>query len=66
MFAMDLSNLSCFQTLSVEYIHGKEPRADMPAFMKKQGYGIYTKVTNPQGLANDYIFVKQELMPQEE
>ena len=46
----------------MEYIHGNESRETMRRFMEDKGYIVYAEVTNPQGLANDYIFAKKELL----
>ena len=34
----------------------------MKAFMSEKGYIVHTEVTNPYGLANDFIFVKKDLV----
>ncbi|KAG0717557.1 Protein Star [Chionoecetes opilio] len=54
------------KTLSVEFIHGVEGKEALRHYMEKLGYRMYSEVTHPGGLANDYIFVKRELMPHTE
>jgi hypothetical protein len=47
------------QTLSVEFIHGKEGKEEIRKFMDKQGYVVHSEVVHPEYLANDFIFVKK-------
>jgi len=48
-------------TLSVEFIHDVEGKDAIEAFMKSKGYRVEALVTNPDWLANDFIFVKKDL-----
>jgi hypothetical protein len=50
------------QTLSVEYIHGKEGKDVMREFMKTKGYAVHSKVVHSGNLANDFIFVKNSVI----
>ncbi|XP_076050463.1 protein Star-like [Oratosquilla oratoria] len=50
------------QTLSVEFIHGKEGKDTLKEYMATKGYSVYSEVTNPHYLANDFIFVKREML----
>ncbi|XP_071549739.1 uncharacterized protein [Panulirus ornatus] len=54
------------KTLSVEFIHVGEGKGSLRKYMENQGYIVFTEVTHPGGLANDYIFVKKEVMPQKQ
>ena len=54
-----------FQVISAEFEHGKEngdTYDDIRGYMESQGYAVETIVTAPQNLANDFIFVKKELL----
>lgn len=46
------------KTLSVEFIHGKEGKEEIKLYMEKQGYRVFKEVTDPNWLANDFIFYK--------
>eukprot|EP00093_Oithona_nana_P014828 14828.XXX_791184_792720_1 [CDS] Oithona nana genome sequencing. len=53
------------KTLSVEYFHLDEKGAsndEMKRFMLSQGYQFHSKITAPRNHANDYIFVKNDLL----
>ena len=50
------------QVISAEFEHGKGSHDDLRSYMESQGYIAETVVTAPQNLANDYIFVKKELL----
>lgn len=47
------------QTLSVEFIHGKEGKEKIREYMADQGYEVVEEVTDPNWLANDFIFNKR-------
>ena len=47
-----------FQTLSVEFIHDKEGKDQIKQYMTEQGYEVIKEVTDPNWLANDFIFNK--------
>ena len=47
-----------FQTLSVEFIHDKEGKDQIKEFMSNLGYEVVKEVTDPNWLANDFIFNK--------
>ncbi|KAK7083854.1 hypothetical protein SK128_007801, partial [Halocaridina rubra] len=51
-------------TLSVEFVHGGEGKGKeaISKFMAGKGYGVYSEVTHPGWLANDFIFAKRELL----
>lgn len=49
--------------LSVEFIHDREGKQAVRRYMEKKGYTVFSEVTHPGGLANDFIFVKKELLP---
>lgn len=49
--------------LSVEFIHGGEGKDTIRKYMEGLGYQVFSEVTHPGWLANDFIFVKKELMP---
>ncbi|KZS05828.1 Uncharacterized protein APZ42_030805 [Daphnia magna] len=46
------------QTLSVEFIHDKEGKDQIKEYMTQQGYEVVKEVTDPNWLANDFIFNK--------
>lgn len=46
------------QTLSVEFIHDKEGKDQIKEFMSNLGYEVVKEVTDPNWLANDFIFNK--------
>ncbi|XP_046439861.1 protein Star-like [Daphnia pulex] len=46
------------QTLSVEFIHDKEGKDQIREYMTLQGYEVVKEVTDPNWLANDFIFNK--------
>jgi len=48
------------QTLSVEFIHGKEGKEKIREFMAEKGYEVVKEVTDPNWLANDFIFNKRK------
>ena len=51
--------------ISAEFEHGKEigdTHYDIQDYMESQGYVVETIVTAPMNLANDFIFVKKELL----
>ena len=48
------------QTLSVEFIHGREGKDTLRSYMENRGYWVYKEVTHPRSLANDYIFVRKD------
>jgi len=48
------------QTLSVEFIHGKEGKEKIREFMAEKGYDVVEEVTDPNWLANDFIFNKRK------
>ena len=51
--------------ISAEFEHGKEigdTHNDIQDYMESQGYVVETIVTAPMNLANDFIFVKKELL----
>lgn len=50
-----------FQTLSVEFNHVKVGKEGLKKILEKKGYVLVGEVTNPQGLANDFIFVHYTL-----
>jgi len=50
------------KTLSVEFSHDVEGKEVILRYMTARGYIMYTEVTDPNNLANDFIFVKKELM----
>ena len=50
------------QVISAEFEHGKGSHDDLRSYMESQGYIAETVVTAPYNLANDYIFVKKELL----
>lgn len=52
------------KTLSVEFKHTDEGKETMRQYMESLGYVVYSEVTHPGSLANDFILVKKELMPQ--
>ncbi|XP_047475703.1 protein Star-like isoform X3 [Penaeus chinensis] len=47
-------------TLSVEFIHDKEGKDAIKWYMEGNGYKVYSEVTHPGSLANDFIFVKKD------
>ena len=49
-------------TLSVEFIHDVEGKDAIETFMKEKGYRVETLVVNPDMLANDFIFVKENII----
>ncbi|XP_045607488.1 protein Star [Procambarus clarkii] len=51
------------RTLSVEFIHGGEGKDAIRKYVESQGYNLYTEVTHPGWLANDFIFVKNGIVP---
>ena len=51
-------SLNLKQTLSVEFIHGKEGKEQIRQYMESQGYEVVKEVTDPNWLANDFIFNK--------
>ncbi|KAK8728992.1 hypothetical protein OTU49_017468 [Cherax quadricarinatus] len=51
------------KTLSVEFIHGVEGKDVLRKYMLSQGYRIYSEVTHPGWLANDFIFIKNDVTP---
>ncbi|XP_076030830.1 protein Star-like [Oratosquilla oratoria] len=51
------------QTLSVEFLHGNEGKYALKRYMVRQGYQVFSEVTKKSNLANDYIFVKKNLLP---
>ena len=50
------------KVISAEFEHGKDSHDDLRGYMESQGYIAETVVTAPHNLANDYIFVKKELL----
>uniref|UniRef100_A0A6A7FVM6 Protein Star n=1 Tax=Hirondellea gigas TaxID=1518452 RepID=A0A6A7FVM6_9CRUS len=50
------------KTLSVEYFHDAEGKVAIKQLLESKGYDVYMEVTDPNNLANDFIFVKRELM----
>jgi len=50
------------KTLSVEFVHNKEGKETIKEYMLSKGYVVSTEVNHPRKLANDFIFVKQELL----
>lgn len=46
------------QTLSVEFIHDEEGKDQIREYMMNQGYEVVKEVTDPNWLANDFIFNK--------
>ncbi|KAL1117248.1 hypothetical protein AAG570_004574 [Ranatra chinensis] len=46
------------ETLSVEFVHVARGQDALKDFMSSKGYKIHSKVTHPNWLANDFIFVK--------
>lgn len=46
------------QTLSVEFIHDEEGKDQIREYMTLQGYEVVKEVTDPNWLANDFIFNK--------
>lgn len=61
-------SLFCFlpsQTLSVEYFHDAEGKEAIRNLLVSQGYSLYTEITDPNNLANDFVFVKKDLLRQD-
>ncbi|XP_042870470.1 protein Star-like [Penaeus japonicus] len=50
------------KTLSVEFIHDREGKDAIKKYMDGNGYNVYSEVTHPGSLANDFIFVKRDFM----
>ncbi|XP_059469767.1 uncharacterized protein LOC132193241 [Neocloeon triangulifer] len=52
------------KTLSVEFIHvgGGKGKEDLRHFMEAKGYVVDSEVTHPNWLANDFIFVRKDLL----
>ncbi|XP_045107887.1 uncharacterized protein LOC123502728 isoform X1 [Portunus trituberculatus] len=50
------------KTLSVEFIHGGEGKDALKKYMEGLGYRVFSEVTHPGWLANDFIFAKKELL----
>ncbi|KAK8378923.1 hypothetical protein O3P69_009571 [Scylla paramamosain] len=50
------------KTLSVEFIHGGEGKDALRRYMEGRGYRVFSEVTHPGWLANDFIFAKKELL----
>ena len=50
------------QTLSVEFLHDTEGKSTIKEYMFSKGFVAYTEITHPNNLANDFIFVKRELL----
>lgn len=48
-----------FQTLSVEFAHVDSGKGALKDFMESKGYTAVTEVTDPNWLANDFIFAKK-------
>ncbi|KAK4328384.1 hypothetical protein Pmani_001212 [Petrolisthes manimaculis] len=51
------------KTMSVEFIHGVEGKEALKKYVMDQGYKVYSEVTNKGGLANDFIFYKNDMVP---
>jgi len=50
------------QTLSVEFAHVDDGKDTLKEFMTSQGYNVVAEITHPNWLANDFIFVKNNLV----
>ena len=53
------------KVISAEFSHESEAGSsqdEMIRYMQQQGYAVHSNVTHPKNLANDYIFVKNELL----
>lgn len=48
-----------FQTLSVEFAHVDSGKGALKDFMESKGYTAVAEVTDPNWLANDFIFAKK-------
>jgi hypothetical protein len=46
----------------VEFIHVEGGKEAIRTFMASKGYVVDSEVTHPNWLANDFIFVKEELL----
>jgi hypothetical protein len=46
------------QTMSVEFVHGKEGKETLRKFVEQQGYVLHNVVRHNHNHANDFIFVK--------
>ncbi|EFX82300.1 hypothetical protein DAPPUDRAFT_302580 [Daphnia pulex] len=46
------------ETLSVEFIHGREGKETLKKYMEQQGYQVVKTITHWNMLANDFIFKK--------
>ncbi|XP_047492557.1 uncharacterized protein LOC125041567 isoform X2 [Penaeus chinensis] len=49
------------KTLSVEFIHDHEGKEAIQTYMLSKGYYVHSEVTHYNWLANDFIFVKNEV-----
>ena len=50
------------KTLSVEYFHDAEGKQAIRKLLEKNGYVVHSEINDPNNLANDFIFVKKELI----
>lgn len=51
------------KTLSVEFIHDPEGKDVIEEYMKNKGYYVHSEVRHFDWLANDFIFVRNDLQP---
>ncbi|CAL4124962.1 unnamed protein product [Meganyctiphanes norvegica] len=51
------------RTLSVEFQHGKGGKYSLVNYMLQKGYYVYSDVTHPGKLANDFIFYRNDVVP---
>ncbi|KAA0188379.1 hypothetical protein HAZT_HAZT007281 [Hyalella azteca] len=53
------------KTLSVEYLHDVEGKAAIRKLLLANGYSVFTEVSAAFNLANDFIFVKNNLLSED-
>lgn len=53
-----------FQVISAEFFHSSEngnSKEELKIFMESKGYFVHSEIVHPNNLANDFIFVQNNL-----